>query len=662
MSNKMFVCRKFNSSAVALTAAVITTVVFPTTGVAQTSTAPTMRAAQSSAADFDLVIIGGRVMDPETKHDAVANVGIRGGKIAAITKNRIAGKETIDAKGLVVAPGFIDTHFHWTRPLGYKLALRDGVTTAMDLEAGTFGPKVGEWYDMHKGRSQVNYGTASGHEFARAAVLDGFSEGLDAPASILKGRAGKGWSDGILTLEQGNLLLGHIDEGLRLGALGVASTVGYFPGATAREMFEVQRVGAYYGRFTSVHSRYTPGTATTEASGAQEILLNAVALGAPAVINHYNNPGWELVQEMLVRLRAKGFNVWGEYYPYAAGSTTINAAFIRPETWVDKLGNKYEETLQDPMTGKFMTRDEYEKVVKEEPTKQIVLYKMPPDDIPKWVAMPGVVVASDAMPVPGGWDQFAWDTPFEKLPNMHPRAAGTHGKSLRLARESHIPLMQVLATFSYNPARYLGDTGLKAMRERGRLQKGMVADIAIFDADKVRDNATYLKGTLPTTGIRHVLVNGQVVVRDETVLPNVFPGQPIRFSVEKKGRFRPLDVRSWESRFLAAPTGFHGLSPYGDLNSPPPAPGKKSSLPESAPVTQASSSQLKPGSTNALEASDGTSTSIVIATGSGKPDVSKRAAWLSPRSKINWPAEAEAIFCPIHARWEGPDAQNLHLR
>ena len=173
MSNKMFVCRKFNSSAVALTAAVITTVVFPTTGVAQTSTAPTMRAAQSSAADFDLVIIGGRVMDPETKHDAVANVGIRGGKIAAITKNRIAGKETIDAKGLVVAPGFIDTHFHWTRPLGYKLALRDGVTTAMDLEAGTFGPKVGEWYDMHKGRSQVNYGTASGHEFAPEIVVIG---------------------------------------------------------------------------------------------------------------------------------------------------------------------------------------------------------------------------------------------------------------------------------------------------------------------------------------------------------------------------------------------------------------------------------------------------------------------------------------------------------
>jgi hypothetical protein len=94
--------------------------------------------------------------------------------------------------------------------------------------------------------------------------------------------------------------------------------------------------------------------------------------------------------------------VWGEYYPYAAGSTTINAAFFRPENWVRKLGNKYEETLQDPLTGKFMTQAEYGKVVKEDPTKQIVLYNMPPDDIKKWVALSGITTGSDAMPLPGG--------------------------------------------------------------------------------------------------------------------------------------------------------------------------------------------------------------------------------------------------------------------
>jgi cytosine/adenosine deaminase-related metal-dependent hydrolase len=249
----------------------------------------------ASAQKYDLVINNGRVMDPETRYDGIANVGIKNGCITAITKSKITGKQSIDAKGLVVAAGFIDTHFHWTRPLGYKLALRDGVTTAMDLEVGVYGPQLGDWYNMHKGKSQMNYGTASGHEFARAAVMDGYTKGLDAPSSIVEGRAGKGWSDKVATLEQGNKMLRFIDEGLRQGAFGVASTVGYFPGATAREMFEVQRIGAKYGRFTAVHTRYTPGAATTEANGAQEVLLNAVALNAPAVINHYNNPGWELV-------------------------------------------------------------------------------------------------------------------------------------------------------------------------------------------------------------------------------------------------------------------------------------------------------------------------------------------------------------------------------
>jgi hypothetical protein len=129
--------------------------------------------AAAIAQDYDVVILNGRVMDPETSFDAVAHVGVRDGRIAVITDETISGAETIDASGHVVTAGFIDQHFHWVRPVGYKLALRDGVTTAMDLEAGADGRFINEWYAMHDGRSPVNYGTASSHEFARAAVLDG---------------------------------------------------------------------------------------------------------------------------------------------------------------------------------------------------------------------------------------------------------------------------------------------------------------------------------------------------------------------------------------------------------------------------------------------------------------------------------------------------------
>ena len=504
-----------------------------------------------ASVSYDLVIRNGRVMDPETRFDGVANVGISDGRIVAIGQDPMAGRQEIDATGLVVSAGFIDTHFHWPRPLGYKLALRDGVTTPMDLEFGTHGPRVDDWYTMHEGRAQANYGTAASHEAARAAVFDGVTDAFDAPGSAASVRAGRGWAYGVLDEESGSSLLEMLDAGLRAGALGNSSTLGYWPGALAREMYEVQKLAGAYGRLTAVHTRHTPGTVVTEVNGAQEILANAVALGAPAVINHFNNPGWDLVQDLLVGLRARGHNVWGEYYPYAAGSTSINAAFLRPESWVEKLGKSYEETLQDPETGEFMTRKEYESALAENPAKPIILYKMPVEEIPKWVALPGVVAASDGMPaVLGDWDQLPWDTPYDAIPNAHPRTAGTHGKSLRLAREHNIPLMHVLATFSYNPAKYLGDTGLDAMRERGRMQPGMVADITIFDPDTVSDQSDYVNGLRPTTGIKHVLVNGVPVVRAERVLPDVYPGKPIRFPIQGRSRLVPLSKEAWQAANL----------------------------------------------------------------------------------------------------------------
>jgi N-acyl-D-aspartate/D-glutamate deacylase len=119
--------------------------------------------------------------------------------------------------------------------------------------------------------------------------------------------------------------------------------------------------------------------------------------------------------------------------------------------------------------------------------------------------------------------------------------------------------MQILAASSYNAAKYLGATGLEAMKVRGRMQAGMVADITILDPNTVRDNATYAKGTLPTTAIPFVIVNGTVVVKDSEVLKDVHPGQPIRFPVEEKGRFQPLSLKEWQGKFLVAPARFSGL-------------------------------------------------------------------------------------------------------
>ncbi len=514
------------------------------------------------AAEYDLVILNGRVMDPETNYDAVANVGIKDGRIAVITKRKITGKETIDATGLVVAPGFIDGHQHCQEAYAYRLMVRDGRTTIMDLEIGAFGEKVDEWYKRREGNSPINFGVSVAHEFARAAVLDGFKDWkyLYTPDAI-KSRVKEGWSKTRPTLEQGNQILKIMDEGLRQGGIGIGSTVGYMrAGVSSREIYELQKLSGLYGRQIGMHFRLTPGSDVDEVLGIQEMLANAAALGTPALACHFNNPGYNLVHELLVGMRGRGYNVWGEIYPYTAGSTALNAVFLEPEVWVKTLGHKYEDTIQDVETGEFYTEQTRAEMLKKQPTRPILVYKMPKEAIANWVRLPGVAIGSDGMPlIPD--DNLKWDTPYEDFPNTHPRFSGSFAAVLRVARENNIPLMQAVAMTSFNYAKPLGDMGLKAMQVRGRMQEGMVADITIFDPNTVTDNATYKKGTLPSTGIPHVIVNGIVVMKDSEPLKRFDAGQPIRFEPQKKGRFKPLSIENWTKEFYVAPIDFGGGVP-----------------------------------------------------------------------------------------------------
>ncbi|TDQ19019.1 N-acyl-D-glutamate deacylase/dihydroorotase [Algoriphagus boseongensis] len=511
--------------------------------------------------EFDIVILNGRVMDPETNFDGIRNVGIKDGIISLITEDEIKGKETIDATGQVVAPGFIDGHQHCIEPYMYNLMLRDGRTTIMDLEVGAYGPKLDEWYKRHEGNTPLNYGVAVAHELARAAVLDGFNEWeflytMDA----LKTRVKDGWSKTRPNLEQGNEILAQIDEGLRQGGIGIGSTVGYMrEGVSTREIYELQKLAGAYGRQIGMHFRGTPGDDVAEVNGIQEMLANAAALGAPAIAIHFNNPGYNLVHELLVKMRERGFNVWGEIYPYAAGSTALNAVFLEPDVWIKSLGNKYEETVQDVATGEWYTQESREEMLKKEPTRAVIVYKMPKEAIVDWLKMPGVAIGSDGMPlIP--FTGLTRNTPYEDLPNVHPRSSGAFAKTLRFGQDNNIPLMQLVSMTSYNYAKPLGDMGLKAMQVRGRMQEGMVADITIFSPENVKDNATYEKGTTPSTGIPYVLVNGVIVVKDSKVMPDtVNPGQPIRFEPVAESKRVPIDVEGWQKEFYAVPREFDGV-------------------------------------------------------------------------------------------------------
>ncbi|MGB6886736.1 MAG: hypothetical protein WBD88_00870, partial [Mycobacterium sp.] len=412
------------------------------------------------------------------------------------------------------------------------------------------GSYMAEWYEARAGVTGANYGCAVSHEFARAMFIDGSDGGdylINGPIAAYETRKKTGWSVTRPTLEQGNAILEEIDKGLQAGAPGIGSTVGYMrDGVSSREMFEVQKVGARYGRATGAHTRYTLGTDTTENNGAQELVANALALGAPAIVLHFNNPGWRLAHQMIIGLQEQGHNIWGEIYPYAAGSTTINASFLEPKSWIDEMGKRYEDTMLDPVTGEYYTLETYKATVASEPTRPIVIFKMPAEDQAKWLTLKGVTMASDAV----GAEPYLgpWDFPLDQVGGTHPRTAGSRGATIRLGRENNIPMMQLMSILSYNAAKHLGDTGLKFMQERGRIQTGMVADIVVFDPELFTDNSTYEKGAIPSTGMKAVIVNGVVTVSDDKVLP-VFAGQPIRFEPEDKPRFEPISEAAWNAEF-----------------------------------------------------------------------------------------------------------------
>jgi len=518
-------------------------------------------AACSGPADreYELVILNGRVMDPETEFDAVANVGIANGRIETISDAPLVGAREIDASGLVVAPGFIDTHYHAVDRFGSKLAVADGITTGMDLEAGA--SDVGRWYAAKDSSGwQVNYGTTSSMignrmkvhdpEVTMGVPLDASNSSSYVDQSALDGRPG--WSLETSDIDQMNQVMAFMDDDLRQGALGIGVGAAYMArGLTSYEQFLAQKTAGAYGRLTSVHTRYHLNNAPpTEAPiSLDEVLANALTLQAPLLMAHDNDYGWWENEEKLRLAREQGYNVWGEYYPYAAGSTIVSADFLRPESWVDQLGNTYEETVYDPGQDKFLSRQEYEQMVREAPGYFIVVsFPWRDDWMRHWLTIPEMVVASDAMQgVNAAGELLPYEADVSEYAG-HPRTAGTFSTTIKMAREADVPLMFTLAQLSYWTAKHLGDTGLQAMQERGRVQEGMVADLVLFDHEAVEPRSTYKVGEngLPPEGIPYVIING-VVVKDDGEVLDIRPGQPIRFPVEAAGRYEPVTTDGWLS-------------------------------------------------------------------------------------------------------------------
>ena len=495
----------------------------------------------SAAETYDLVILNGRVMDPETKFDAVRHVGIKDGKIAVITKDKIKGDETIDAKGHVVAPGFIDMHDHNTAaPFGQKLALRDGVTTPMELEAGVY--PVDTWYAYLEGKSQTNYGASVGMIPVRETVFNpkyktkaygDFLYDMQVPKQT---HTSMKWSTQIASDEQIDQIGTLLEKGLKQGAVGVGHCPGYMEfGVTQRESHMAQELAAKYGLFTALHGRYSSQKPPQSGLlGIDEMMAPQAIHGGGLVVQHMTAQTLGVTPQALKMIddaQAKGIHVMAEIYPYDFGSTIAGADYLRPDNYQKNMGRNYKDIIE-VSNMKPLTKARYEELVKSAPGTSVIFYNATKDTVYQALAHPNTVLGSDSYPYTirkTGGPAIAWDTPFDGV-NGHPRGAGAHAKLLRLIREKKvdIPLIDGVAKMSYKIAQFLQDNGVAQMAHKGRIKVGADADITVFDPITVKDNSTMKDGGLPSSGIPYVVVNGTVVVKDSKVLKDVFPGQPIR--------------------------------------------------------------------------------------------------------------------------------------
>jgi dihydroorotase-like cyclic amidohydrolase len=484
---------------------------------------------------WDVVLRGGRVIDPETGFDAVADVAVGDGRVAQVGTGLPAGRAEVDVAGLVVTAGFVDLHSHVTDLAGLRLQALDGVTTALELEAGA-SPVAAAYQSAAAHGRPINYGFATSWAQARMAEIAGFGP-ADTLAEVLSRLGDPAWQR---PAEPGQLtaLRSRLAADLADGALGIGLLLGYAPTVDPGEYLRVAELAAEAGVPTFTHARdLIEMVPHAVIDGAEEIVRAADQTGAHMHYCHVNSTSQRHIDRVLglvARAQAAGARISTEAYPYGSGMTAIGAAFLAPERLAER-GLVPSSLTFAPTGERVATEARLRELRRADPGGLAIIELLNEDDaadarlLLRALTFPGAVVASDAMPVTwtGPDDPLAWPPAASAI--THPRTAGTFSRAVRLLTHGDEPisLADALAKCSLQPARLL-EGAVPAMRRKGRLRAGADADVVVFDPATLTDQATYLESTRPSAGIRHVLVHGSFVVRDGSVVADARPGRPVR--------------------------------------------------------------------------------------------------------------------------------------
>jgi len=476
--------------------------------------------ADYAAATYDSVILNGRVIDPESGLDAVRNIGIRGGKIVAVTEQLISAEQRIDAAGQVVAPGFIDLHTHTPTQFGQWLNLQDGITTQLDLEAGVF--PVGAYGEHFAGGARLHYGASVGHAFIRQKVIEG-----EGSAYIFVGRkpgkmGGPAWLDEA-TPDQIKKIAQLLEQGIDEGGLGIGLLLDYMTQAISpAELAMVFDVAAKRGVPIFVHVRRA---SRGDPAGLYEVLAEAERSGAPLYICHITHNAMGRIDEWLAAIdaaRARGATVATETLTYAAGGTSISADVFRYRDWREMFDIDYSE-VQWVATGEWLTEDSWQRYQREQPHGMVNHHYVKEAWIEQALAWPEMMVSTDALP--------AMDRDVLTNPNI----AGSYARFLgHYVRERGIlSLPEAIARTSYLQAQWMQKIS-SYFANKGRIQVGADADIVVFNPTTIGARADYGIPYRPSVGISAVLVAGRRLLDEQGVIEGRYPGQHLLGDVSAK--------------------------------------------------------------------------------------------------------------------------------
>ena len=523
-------------------------------------------AACSSADRYDVVIRNGSLFDGMGNPPVVADLAMRGDTIAAIGDLSLATGDTeIDATGMAVTPGFINLMSWATESLiedGLSQSdIRQGVTLEVMGDGTSMGPlpdSLKEWALSQQGDIQYEIPWTTLGEYLEHLVEKGVSPNVTSFVGAATARVNVvGFDDREPTPEELERMQEIVREGMREGALGVASALIYAPGAYADtpELIALARAAGEYGGIYISHLR-SEGVQLLEA--LDEFFTIAREADVPAEIYHLKAAGeanYSKLDQVIERVEAaqrEGLQITADMYTYTAGATGLDAAMPPwvqeggPEAWFQRLQDpEIRERVIDEMRNaedwenlllesggaenalvvgfrqdslKYLTgmtlaavaemrgtspeETAIDLVIQDQSRVGTVYFMMSEDNVRKKVGLPWVSFCSDAA-------SLAPEGVFLQS-NPHPRAYGSFARLLGkyVRDEGVIPLEEAVRRLTSLPAEQL------SIRRRGQLRPGFFADVVIFDPATIQDHATFAEPHQYATGVLHVFVNGGQVIRD----------------------------------------------------------------------------------------------------------------------------------------------------